>query len=267
MIKHRWVVCIKQVPREPVFKREGDYFKVDRDRTEGILNPCDRDALNTACELKEKAGGEIVALSMGPPQADEVLREALACGADRAVLLSDPAFAGADTLATARTLAAAVRKLGNYSLVLCGSRTLDSDTGQVGAQLAELLDIPMASRVDRIACRAACLRVDRRMDGMRERLEIPFPALITVDRPQKKAGAASLRALEVAFGDVPVDRWSRKDLHLSPSQVGWEGSATWARDFAYWKKKRAGEKLEGDAGEAADRILSALLERNIFDGS
>jgi len=260
--KHRWVVCIKQVPREPVFKRVDTYFKVDRDRTEGILNPADREALDVAMELKEKAGGRIVAISMGPPQADEVLREALACGADRAVLLTDPAFAGADTLATARTLAAAVRKIGKVSLVLCGSRTLDSDTGQVGPQLAEMLGIPMASNVDRVSCRKSCLRVERRLDGLRERLEIPFPALITVDQRQKKPAATSLQALEQSFGDHPVACWTLGDLGLKPAEVGWEGSATWARDFAYWKKKRSGEKLEGDVEEAADRILSILLERN-----
>ena len=91
-MKHRWIVCIKQVPDEPVFKRVGEYFKVDRDRTEGIFNPCDRIALDVALEMKGQSGGEIVAISMGPPQADEVLREALARGADRAVLLSDPAL-------------------------------------------------------------------------------------------------------------------------------------------------------------------------------
>jgi len=258
----RWVVCIKQVPREPVFKRVETYFKVDRERAEGILNPADRDALDAARELREKAGGRIVALSMGPPQAEEVLREALACGADRAVLLSDPAFAGADTLATARTLAAAVRRLGGFSLVLCGARTLDSDTGQVGPQLAEMLDVPMASYVDRVVCRKNGVYVERRLDGLRERLEIPFPALITLDRRQKQAAATSLQALELAYRDLTVERWTREDLGLRPAQVGWEGSATWARDVSTWKKKRAGVRLEGDVEEAAERILSLLLEQN-----
>jgi len=266
-MKNQWIVCVKQVPREPLFKRVGDYFKVDRDRTEGILNPGDRDALDLARELKEAAGGRITAVSMGPPQAEEVLREALACGADRAVLLSDPAFAGADTLATARTLAAAVRRLGAYSLVLCGARTLDSDTGQVGPQLAEELDIPMASRVDRVVCRASALRLERRIDGVRERLEMPLPALVTVDRPRRNPSVPSLRSLEAAFGSLTVDRWTAADLGVDPARVGWAGSATWARDFAYWTKKRAGERVEGDTAEAVERILSALLERNLLDGS
>jgi len=262
MKAHGWVVCVKQVPREPVFKRVDTYFKVDRDRTEGILNPADRHALETARELKERHGGRIVAISMGPPQADDVLREALACGADRAVLLSDPAFAGADTLATARTLAAAIRKLGGFSLVLCGSRTLDSDTGQVGPQLAEMLDLPMASGVDRVVLRGGSLRVERRMDGFRERLEMPLPALLAVERRERTVAAVSLKALEEAFGGLPVERWTREDLGLDPCDVGWEGSATWARDVSLWEKKRSGERVDGDVEKAADRILSVLLEHN-----
>jgi len=263
-MKRRWIVCIKQVPREPVFKRVGDYFKVDRERTEGILNPCDRPALDVALELRTQAGGEIVAVTMGPPQADEVLREVMACGADRAVLLSDPSFAGADTLATARTLAAAVRKIGDFSLVLCGARTLDSDTGQVGPQIAEFLDVPMASYVDRIACRKNGVRVDRRMDGHREKLEIPFPGLVCVESPLNKRSAVSLKELEQAFAAFPVETWTREDLNLAPAEVGWEGSATWARDVNYWKKKRSGQILEGDTGEAVEKILSVIVDRNIL---
>ena len=262
MKAHGWVVCVKQVPREPVFRRVDTYFKVDRDRTEGILNPADRDALEMAREMKERHGGRIVAVSMGPPQAEEALREALACGADRAVLLTDPAFAGADTLATARTLAAAIRRLGRFTLVLCGGRTLDSDTGQVGPQLAEVLGVPMASGVDRVACRGGSVRVERRMDGFRERLEMPLPALVSVERKEKAAAAVSLQALEQAFGGLPVERWTREDLGLDPREVGWAGSATWARDISPWEKKRSGERVHGDAEEAADRILSILLERN-----
>jgi len=267
MTSHGWVVCVKQVPREPVFKRVDTYFRVDRDRTEGILNPADRDALEMARELREKHGGRIVAISMGPPQAEEVLREALACGADRAVLLSDPAFAGADTLATARTLAAAIRKLGGFSLVLCGARTLDSDTGQVGPQLAEMLDIAMASRADRVSCREGSLRVERRMDGFRETLEMPLPALLTVERLQRTPAAVSLQSLERAFDGLPVERWTREDLGLEPGEVGWEGSATWAKDVCLWERKRSGERVEGDVQTAVDRILSVLLEHNTLSDS
>lgn len=263
-MKPTWVVCVKQVPREPVFKKVGDSFQIDRDHTEGVLNPCDRFALDCAGGLKEKAGGSIVALSMGPPKTDEALREALACGADRAILLSDPAFAGADTLATAYTLAAAIRKLGAFSLILCGARTLDSDTGQVGPQLAELLDLPMAAYVRSLSLRQGTLRIDRRMDDTRERLMLKLPALITVEDEKKKAWGTSLASLQQSFSRSTVLRWKKEDLNLEPDCIGWDGSATRARDYAFWKRERSGEIVRAKAGEAAERILSVLLERNIL---
>ena len=263
-MKPTWVVCVKQVPREPVFKKVGDSFQIDRDQTEGILNPWDRFALDCARGLKEKSGGHIVVLSMGPQKTDEALREALACGADRAILLSDPAFAGADTLATAYTLAAAVRKLGAFSLILCGARTLDSDTGQVGPQLAELLDLPMAAYVHSLTLKQESLRVERRLDGVRERLLLKLPALITVEGEKKKSWGTSLASLQLAFTDAPVLHWKKEDLDMDPACIGWNGSATRAKDYAFWKRERSGEIIRGKAGEAAERILNVLLERNIL---
>ena len=207
-MKPTWVVCVKQVPKEPVFKRTEDFFKIDRD-TAALLTLHDRYALDCARELKETAGGSIVALSMGPPMAEEALLEARARGADRAILVSDPEFAGADTLATAHTLAAAIRKIGTFTLILCGARTLDSDTGQVGPQLAELLDVPMAAYVTTVSCKKGAVRVERRMDGMRETLELPFPALITVEGMKQGADPLSLRSLEESFASPSVPCWTK----------------------------------------------------------
>ncbi len=265
-MKPTYVVCIKQVPREPVFKRTGNALQIDRDRTEGILNPYDRRAIELAVDLKEKQDGEIVALSMGPPQAEEALREALAFGVDRAVLLSDPAFAGADTLATAHTLAAAVRKLGGVSLILCGARTLDSDTAQVGPQMAEVLDLPMAANVVKASCRERTLRVERKLDGIRERLALPLPALITVAGSVQTDKSLSLGSVEGAFGRPEVLCWTRGDLDVEADRIGWEGSATVADDYAVWKHSRSGEILEARPAEAADRILDILVKRNILEG-
>jgi len=261
-----WVVCIKQVPREPVFKRTGDALQIDRDRTEGILNPYDRRAVELALDLKEKQGGEIVVMSMGPPQAEEALREALAFGVDRAVLLSDPAFAGADTLATAHTLAAAIHKLGSVSLILCGARTLDSDTAQVGPQMAEVLDLPMAAYVVKASCKERTLRVERKLDGIRERLLLPLPALITVAGGVQTDTSLSLGSVEGAFGRPEVVHWARKDLEVEPDRIGWEGSATVADDYAIWKHSRSGEILKARPAEAADRILDILAKRNVLGG-
>jgi electron transfer flavoprotein beta subunit len=265
-MKPKWVVCVKQVPREPVFRRTAGGLQIDRDRTEGILNPYDRRALDLAVDLKGTLGGQVTVLSMGPPQAEEAVREALALGVDRAVLLSDPAFAGADTLATAHTLAAAVRKIGEVSLILCGAKTLDSDTAQVGPQLAEILDLPMAAYVFKASCREGTLRVERRLDGVRERLLLPLPALITVAGPMRTARPLPLGSVEGAFGKPQVVVWGRQDLEVDPARIGWEGSATVAHEYAFWMHPRSGEVLQTGPAEAAERILEVLVKRNALGG-
>ena len=265
-----WVVCIKQVPREPVFKKKGNSFHMAREATEGILNPHDRFALDFALECKAAGGGKIVVMTMGPPQAEEALREALAFGADQAILLSDPAFAGADTLATACTLAAAIRKIKNYRLILCGAKTMDSDTGQVGPQIAEFLDLPMAAYVDALTCKpeaSGTLRVERTLDGFREKLLLELPALITIaGRRKKDKSPLSLRSVEEAFSDPSITHWTLKDLDLSPGRVGEKGSATEAKEYAYLKRSRSGEIFQGKPSEAADKIIAALIEHNSLGG-
>jgi electron transfer flavoprotein beta subunit len=265
-MKPTWVVCIKQVPLEPVFKSTKDGFQIDRDRTEGIMNPYDRRAIEFALELKAREGGTIVILTMGPPQAEETLREALAFGVDKAILLSDPAFAGADTLATAHTLAAGVRRLGGFSLILCGARTLDSDTAQVGPQIAEILDLPMAAYVTRASHRKGALRVERSLDGVRERLLLPLPALITVAGRMQSARPLSLGSVEGAFGEPEIVLWGKKDLDVDPGRIGWKGSATTANEYAIWKHPRSGEIVQAKPAEAAARILDVLVKRNLLGG-
>jgi electron transfer flavoprotein beta subunit len=265
-MKPAWVVCIKQVPREPVFKRTGDALQIDRDKTEGIMNPYDRRAIELAVSLREKQGGDVVALSMGPPQAEEALRETLAFGADRAILLSDPSFAGADTLATAHALAAGVRKIGRFSLILCGARTLDSDTAQVGPQMAELLDLPMAAYVGRAACQERTLRVERTLDGVRERLLLPLPALVTVAGQMQTERPLALGSVEEAFGEQQIVRWTMQDLEVDTGRIGWEGSATVADEYSVWKHSRSGEIIQTKPAEAADRILDILVKRNVLGG-
>lgn len=260
-----WIVCVKQVPCEPVFKRSAGFLQMDRQRTEGILNPEDRTALEKAIEIRRKHGGKVVAVSMGPPAAEAVLRETLAAGADEAVLLSDPAFAGADTLATAYTLAAGIRRIPGWMLILCGSRSLDSDTGQVGPQLAEFLDLPMATRVVKLELHKGEVVVERLLDGFRERLVMALPALVTVrGHGRTQTAALSLRALEESFGDRSVTRWGLRNLGLDAASVGWEGSPTRAKEYEVWQRRRSGERVEAKTSEAVERILSVLADRNLL---
>ena len=145
----RIVVPIKQVPDMTEVKFDVEKGRVDRSSAGAEINPFDMNALETAVQVKEKLGGTISAVSMGPPQAEAALRDALSRGVDEAVLLVDKAFAGADTLATSYTLAVAIKKMGEFDLIVCGEKTVDGDTGQVGPEIAEHLDIPHVAYVSR----------------------------------------------------------------------------------------------------------------------
>src|SRR4030042_1464777 len=173
-------VCIKQVVA-------GDQVKIDpkthsRVRTTecSYMNPFDLFALERAVQMKKEYSGSVTALTMGPKISEEVLREALAIGVDRAVLLSDPRFAASDTLATSYVLGMGIRKIGPVDLILCGMRTTDSDTAQVGPQLAEELGLPHVTGVEQVAWERDQFRVERTSDGYREVIEISAPALMTI---------------------------------------------------------------------------------------
>ena len=144
------VVPIKQVPETNAVKMDEKTGTMIREGVEAIVNPLDLYAIETAVRLREQYEGDVVAISMGPPKAEAALREAVAMGCDSAVLLSDKAFAGSDTWATSYVLAAAIRKLNNYDLVICGERATDGDTGQVGPGIASSLDLPVATYVGKI---------------------------------------------------------------------------------------------------------------------
>jgi len=177
------IVCIKQVPGTTA---------VDIDETTGVLkragvaaklNPYDLYALETALRLRSEHGGRVVALTMGPPQAEAVIREAYAMGVDDGYLLTDPAFAGSDVLATSYTLAGAVRHIGEYHLILCGRQTTDGDTAQVGSAMAEHLDIPHAAWVNSIqSVDKTSITVTQNMEHTLETVRLPFPCLITVEK-------------------------------------------------------------------------------------
>jgi electron transfer flavoprotein alpha/beta subunit len=156
----RIVVCIKQVPDAPSIRIDRRRMTIIREGVESIINPLDCAALEAAIELRKKEGGKITVISMGPPQSEEALREAMAFGADQGILLTDPAFAGADTLATSHVLARAITRLIPFpDLVLCGKQTIDSDTGHVGPQIAEELDLPQVCGVHEIHLKGDSLMV------------------------------------------------------------------------------------------------------------
>ncbi len=253
------VVCLKQVPDTSEVRIDPETHTLRREGVASILNPFDRHALEAALQLRAGHGGRVTALSMGPPQAKAVLREALASGADAAILLSDRAFAGGDTWATGIVLAAAIRRLGVVDVILCGKQAIDGDTAQVGPGVAAQLDLPQAVCVRRIvSVDAAALVVERVLDAGVERLRVELPCVLTVLREINEPRLPTLPGVLAArVAVVPV--WTAADLAIDPACVGLKGSPTRvARIFA--PEARTGATLLIEPDQAAINALAAKLE-------
>lgn len=228
------------------------------------LNPFDRPALHAALTLRERLGGTITALSMGPRTCAFVLFEALAMGIDRGILLSDPAFAGSDTLATSTVLAAALRRLAPFDLLLFGARTSDSDTGQVGPQIAVALDLPLVTGAVSFEPEVAGLVVDRRMDGLREAFAVDFPAALTIHPSAVRPEDMTLTGIAGAYESQSVEEWGLRDLGLTPGRVGEAGSATRVVSLTRAARERRCEFLTGQTGEQAEALVQRLLELGLI---
>ena len=221
------VVCLKQVPMVSELPWDPTTRTLQRDLAGGMINPACRSALEAALRIKESAGGKITALTMGPPMAEEVLREAIALGADRGVLLTDRRMAGADTSMTSYTLARAIEKTcPGFDLVLCGFATSDSETAQVGPQLAEELAIPGVAYVDEIEVSDHTVRMQRLADNFLETLEMDLPGLITVTAGVYVPRYVPLDGLQAAFTAADITTLDAAALGLDPAKIGAGGSAT-----------------------------------------
>jgi electron transfer flavoprotein beta subunit len=174
------LVCVKQVPDTTEVKIDPKTNTLIRQGVPSIVNPFDKNAVEAALQLKEKHGGKVTVISMGPPQAKDALKECLAMGADEAALISDRAFGGADTLATSYTLAAGIRKLGKFDVIICGKQAIDGDTAQVGPEIAEYLDIPQITYVAKVEVNGDIARVEREHEEGYEIIETTLPVLLTV---------------------------------------------------------------------------------------
>ena len=174
------IVCIKQVPDTNEVRIDQDKGTLIREGVPSIINPEDKNGLEAAVKLKEKFGGEVIVISMGPPQAEVALKEALAMGADEAILLSDRAFAGSDTWATAYTISQAIKEIGDYDLIFCGRQAIDGDTAQVGPQIAENLDFNQLTYVSEIEIEDKNVKVRRALENGYSELKTKLPVLVTV---------------------------------------------------------------------------------------
>ena len=257
------IVCIKQViagdqvnlnPRTHSLMRSAEFSR---------MNPFDLFALDVAVQLKKEHSGSIAAVTMGPRISEEVLWEALAIGADRAVLLSDLRFASSDTLATSYVLGMGIRKIGSFDLILCGMRTADSDTGQVGPQLAEDLDIPHVTGVEKIERRQNLFCVERVTDGFREVLEVSAPALFTI-ASKAAVRLPSLREIEDAFARTSIESWNLEDLGADSTRVGSGGSSTWVEELIPITQQKSCVLIEGEPRQQAKELFSRLTEKNLL---
>jgi electron transfer flavoprotein beta subunit len=220
------IVCVKQVPDAKDVRLDPITNTLAREGVQSIMNPYDQHALEEAVRLKDELGAEVVVLTMGPPQAGEVLRQAIACGADHGVLVSDRAFAGADTWATSYTLAQAVNTLGGADLILCGKQAIDGDTAQVGPGLAMRLDIPFVTCVQKVReADASGLVVERMMDGGYDLVAVDYPALLTVVKDLNIPRVPSLKGKMRAKKAV-LQTLSAADVGADPALIGLAGSPT-----------------------------------------
>jgi electron transfer flavoprotein beta subunit len=257
------IVCIKQVVAGDRVRIDPSTYSLVRSAEFSYINPFDLFALEMAVQLKKEHSGSITAITMGPKISEEVLWEGLTLGADRAVLLSDPRFSASDTLATSYVLGMGIRKIGKFDLILCGMRTTDGDTGQVGPQLAEELELPYISAVEKVEVEKGSFRVERVSDGFREIVEVSAPALLTISS-KTAVRLPSLIDIQDTFTRSFIESWNLEDLGADPNKVGRPGSGTWVEGLTPTAQKKSCVFIEGDARQQARILLSKLIEKNLL---
>jgi electron transfer flavoprotein beta subunit len=252
------VVCIKQVPDAKDVRLDPKTNTLAREGVQSVINPYDRHALEEAVRLKEKHDGNITVLTMGPPQAEEILREAIACGADDAVLVSDRAFAGSDTWATTYTLAKAIEKIGNADLILCGKQAIDGDTAQVGPGLAVRMGIPYVTCIRKISDYSDdTFVVERMMDDGYDELEVKQPVLFTVVKEINEPRLPSLKG-KMKAKKVTILALTAADLDADPSLLGLAGSPTKVVRVFAPELKGDRTMLEGTIDEQVEQLTKVL---------
>lgn len=259
------VVPLKQVPDMDEVEFDREEGRIDRSTAEAEPNPFDLNALEEAILFKEELGGQVITISMGPSQAESTLRDSLARGADRAILLSDKAFGGADTWATAFTLFCAIKKLGSYDLIICGEKTVDGDTGQVGPEIAELFDIPHIAYVSNIVDRdEGSITVDSDVWGKTFTRRLDFPGLITVTKDVNMPRIPLFRDKKKAR-EAEVKTWGLEDLDVDKAKIGFNGSPTSVKEIEISPEiSREGKIFKGEVRESTNQLLRELSKDKVL---
>ncbi|MCI9069824.1 electron transfer flavoprotein subunit beta/FixA family protein [Clostridium sp.] len=254
------VVCLKQVPDTTVVKIDPKTGTLIRDGVPSIINPEDKHALEAALQLKDNYGAHVTVISMGPPQAKNALREALCMGADEAILLTDRAFGGADTLATSKTIAAAIKNL-DYDIIFGGRQAIDGDTAQVGPEIAEHLNIPQVTYVQGVEVTENGLIVNRSLEDGYELIKVQTPVLLTAIEELNHPRYMNVQYIfDTVEKEVKV--MTSADIDLESDELGLKGSPTKVKKSMTKETKGAGEMVKEPAKEAALYVLGKLKEKH-----
>lgn len=252
------IVCIKQVPETTEVRINPETNTLIREGVKSIINPFDMYAIEESIRLKEKFGGKVTVITMGPPQADAALREAISLGADEGILICDRAFAGSDTWATSYTLAGAIKKIGVYDVIICGKQASDGDTAQVGPGISAHLNIPQVTYVKKIEeIKDKSMRVERMMEEGFEIIETPIPCLLTVVKEINEPRLPSLKGMMKAKS-AKISLLTQKELNLDSQQIGLCGSPTQVVKIFTPAQRTGGQILTGETSEVANKLVDLL---------
>jgi electron transfer flavoprotein beta subunit len=256
------IVCIKQVPETTEVRINPETNTLIRDGVKSIINPFDMYAIEEGVRLKEKFGGKTTVITMGPPQAESALREAISMGCDEAILISDRAFAGSDTWATSYTLSCAIRKIsketGEFDIILCGKQASDGDTAQVGPGISTHLDIPQVTYVKKIEeIKDNVARVKRMTEEGFDVLETPLPVLFTVVKEINLPRIPSLKGMMRAR-QAKISQWTAKDIDAEPKNIGLTGSPTNVVKIFTPPARKGGQILTGEVIEVVEKLVGLL---------
>lgn len=253
------IVSVKQVPDTTEVKLDPETNTLIRDGVPSIVNPFDKNALEAALQLKEKHGGKVTVITMGPPQAKAALKECLAMGADEAVLISDRAFAGADTWATSYTLASAIKKIGQTDIIICGKQAIDGDTAQVGPGIAEQLDITQITYIQKILdIDDGVIQAERVIDGGVEIIETRLPVLLTVEKSINEPRYPTLKGTRRA-NKAEIKTYTAADIDVDSELAGLKGSPTHVKRIFTPQVRSKGEIISGEVNEASKTLAEKIL--------
>jgi electron transfer flavoprotein beta subunit len=257
------IVLVKQVLQTADLKVDHNTESIITQGVPRAISETDKNAIEEAVRLKEKNGGKITAISLGPPEAKEALREALAMGADEACLITDPQFDGSDAHATANVLAAAITKILDYDLILCGAYSEDAFAFQVGPRIAEICNLPQITYAAKLTLEAGKAIVERDLEDERQTVESKLPCLVTVGREINEPRLPTLMAI-MAASKKPTKTWNAADLNLTPDEIGFNGSLIEVLRSTVSVGERKRVMIQGQAKEIAPKLVTLLAQEGVL---